>query len=113
MKRRDILLLEEIKSYVDSHLDKSLTINALCKDFGINRYKLQKGFQHITGKPIRVYIIHRKMELAARRLQETEDSIKALSFEFGYRSSGNFCKAFKLVFDVSPTEYRNQACPVS
>ena len=108
MKRRDAALLAEIIAYVHEHLDREIHVKDLCAQFGINRNKLQTGFHTLTGKPVRTYLISTRMETAAQRLQDTDDPIKMIAMDLGYKTSANFGKTFKLFFGTSPVEFRKQ-----
>jgi AraC family transcriptional regulator len=51
-----------------------------------------------------------RLETAARKLLFNPDAdITGLAFELGFSSSQNFAKAFRKHFDMSPTEFRQQA----
>jgi AraC-like DNA-binding protein len=52
------------------------------------------------------------MDLAARRLVESDDSLAAIAAEIGYESEFAFGKAFKRRFGVPPGTYRRSSAPV-
>ena len=106
MKRKDAQLIADIKEYLDDHLYQEHPIADLCRRFSINREKLQVGFHELTQSTVHAYIIHQRIEKAATRLIETEDSIKAIAMDSGYKKQRSFNKTFKSIFRLTPATYR-------
>jgi AraC-like DNA-binding protein len=90
MKRRDVQLIQEIRGYIDEHLYTNHSIQFLCRQFVINREKLQVGFHELVKSTVHAYIIRQRLERAAKRLIETEESIKAIAIESGYKKQRSF-----------------------
>ncbi len=106
MKRKDAQLIQEIRDYLDENLYKEHTIPDLCHRFTINREKLQLGFHELVQSTVHSYIIHQRIERAAQRLLETEDSIKVIALDSGYKKQRSFNKTFKTIFQLTPATYR-------
>ena len=106
MKRKDAQLIADIKEYLDDNLYQEHPIADICRRFTINREKLQAGFHELTQSTVHAYIIHQRIEQAALRLLETEDSIKAIAIDSGYKKQRSFNKTFKTVYKLTPASYR-------
>jgi AraC-like DNA-binding protein len=106
MKRKDIQLIREIKDFLDEHLYEDHSIVELCRRFMVNREKLQSGFHELVDSTVHAYIIHQRMQNAARRLQDSDDSIKAIALDSGYKKQRSFNKTFKTIFNQTPAAYR-------
>ncbi|HEV3412842.1 MAG TPA: helix-turn-helix domain-containing protein [Puia sp.] len=106
MKRRDVQLIEEIRQFLDDNLYAQHSIQGLCRQFTINREKLQLGFHELVHSTVHAYIIRRRLERAAQRLVESDDSIKAIALESGYKKQRSFNKTFKTVYHLTPATYR-------
>jgi len=106
MKRKDAQLIREIKEFLDEHLYEDHSILEICRRFMINREKLQAGFHEQTNSTVHAYIIHRRMKNAASRLVESDDSIKAIALDSGYKKQRSFNKTFKSIFNLTPAAYR-------
>ena len=52
------------------------------------------------------YLVHYRLKKAAMLLTNTERKISTVSVETGFSSSDYFCKTFKKVYRLTPTEYR-------
>jgi AraC-like DNA-binding protein len=92
MKRRDAQLIGEIREYIDEHLYTNHSIQSLCRQFVINREKLQVGFHELVKSTVHAYIMRQRIEQAAKRLLESDDSIKAIALNSGYKKQRSFNK---------------------
>ncbi len=106
MKRKDAQLIGEIRDYIDQHLYEQFTVQDLCRKFTINREKLQNGFHELVQSTVHAYVIGQRMQQAAQRLMESDDSIKAISLDSGYKKQRSFNKTFKTIFNMTPAAYR-------
>lgn len=106
MKRKDAQLILEIRDFIDEHLYEQHTIQEICRQFNINREKLQTGFHELVQSTVHAYIIRQRIERAARQLLESEDSIKAVALDSGYKKQRSFNKTFKTIYQMTPASYR-------
>ena len=106
MNRKDELLIREIRDYLDQNLYKEHSIPGLCRQFTINREKLQAGFHHLVQSTVHAYIVRQRIERAAQRLLESDDSIKAIALDSGYKKQRSFNKTFKAIYNLTPAAYR-------
>jgi AraC-like DNA-binding protein len=106
MKRKDIQLIREIRDWLDENLYEAHSIEGLCRRFMINREKLQSGFRELFQSTVHAYIVDRRIEKAAQRLLESDDSIKAIALDSGYKKQRSFNKIFKTIYNVTPAAYR-------
>lgn len=54
------------------------------------------------------YAIRYKLKQAARLLDTTEGSISYIAQSTGFHNIGYFCRKFKEVFKLTPSQYRNK-----
>jgi transcriptional regulator GlxA family with amidase domain len=88
------------------------TIAELARVCGLSRAAFNRRFAAATGtSPLR-HLYLARMDLAGRRLLETDDSLAAIAAEIGYESEFAFGKAFKRRFGVPPGTYRRSRAPV-
>lgn len=106
MKQKDTLLIREIKDYLDNHLYDNHTIQGICRKFTINREKLQTGFQQCFHFTVHAYIVNQRMRQAAEHLLISDDSIKSIALNSGYKKQRSFNKTFKTIFNMTPAAYR-------
>ena len=58
------------------------------------------------GDSIAAHIKNHRMEYAAARLLESDDSISEIAKSVGYESHSKFSAEFRKMYDVSPAAYR-------
>jgi AraC-like DNA-binding protein len=106
MKRKDAQLIHEVRDFLDEHLYKEHSIADICGRFHINREKLQSGFREFVQSTVHAYIIRQRIERAAQRLLESDDSVKAVALDSGYKKQRSFNKTFKSIYHLTPAAYR-------
>jgi len=106
IKRRDIATLQEIRQFIEENFTKEIPIAFICKEFGINRTKLQEGFNQQFNTSVHVLISQLRMEKARNMLKETDESVKLIGMESGYKTLSSFTRVFTKMHNMSPTHYR-------
>lgn len=106
MKNKDVQLIQKIRDYLDENLYEGHSIQSICRKFNINREKLQAGFHALVQCTVHAYIVRQRIERAAQCLLETDDSIKMIALDSGYKKQRSFNKTFKAVYNVTPASYR-------
>src|ERR1700761_5583802 len=106
MKRKDVQLIQKIRDYLDENLYEEHSIQSLCRQFTINREKLQAGFHELVNSTVHAYIVRQRIDRAAQRLLTTDDSIKAIALDSGYKKQRSFNKTFKALYNLTPASYR-------
>lgn len=71
-----------------------------------SRSALAERFRAVIGEPPMHYLTRLRMQLAARRLGESQYSIARVADEVGYDSSAAFQRAFKRYFGAPPAAWR-------
>jgi AraC-like DNA-binding protein len=80
----------------------------LAAEVGASRSVLVERFHQFLGEPPLTYLARWRMQLAARRLQTTRDTVLQVAAEVGYESEAAFSRAFKREFQIPPAQYRNR-----
>lgn len=83
------------------------TLADLAAEAGASRSVLVERFHQFLGEPPLTYLARWRMQLAARRLQTTRDTVVQVAAEVGYESEAAFNRAFKREFQIPPARYRN------
>lgn len=84
------------------------TTEGLAKEVAMSRSAFAERFTRIMGEPPMRYLAGQRLQVAARRLKETNDSIARIAFNVGYESEAAFNHAFKRDFGVPPMSWRKQ-----
>lgn len=107
IKRRDIAMLQEVHQYIEDNFMRDIPIAVICKEFGLNRTKLQEGFNQLYSSSVHAMISHMRMDKARRMLQETDEPVKIIALECGYKTLSSFTRVFTRLHQMSPTRYRS------
>ena len=105
-KRRDIATLQEIRQFIEGNFTRDIPIATLCKEFGFNRTKLQEGFNQLFDVTVHTFISQMRMDKARALLRETDEPIKFIAMECGYKKLSSFTRVFTRWNNMSPTQYR-------
>jgi AraC family transcriptional regulator, alkane utilization regulator len=82
------------------------TVSELAREAGTSRSVLFERFIAIVGQPPIEYLANWRMQLAAKRLRNTHDSLAAVAAAVGYESEASFNRAFKRITGLAPGRWR-------
>ncbi|WP_445149883.1 AraC family transcriptional regulator [Baekduia sp. Peel2402] len=85
------------------------TTSELARATAVSRATLARRFPAVVGETPAGYLTRRRMDLAARRLRDTDDSLEQIAQAVGYTSVYAFSRAFRRARAVPPGRYRTQA----
>lgn len=94
--------------YLSSHITEPIRLDALADAAGYSLSRFKTKFKEAIGITPAEYVTMQKIELAKRRLIESNESITELAYNLGYSSSNYFCSVFKKLMNCSPQNYRLQ-----
>jgi AraC-like DNA-binding protein len=111
MRLKDAGLLLQVRDYIDSNLHRNLPIAQLCREFNTNKTSLQERFRAHCGTSLHAFLLQSRMERAEALLRQTDDPVKFVAMQCGYRKVHSFNKAFKAYAQLSPGAYRRTSLP--
>lgn len=85
------------------------TVGSLAASIGVSSATLARRFTARVGEPPAAYLTRWRMDLAAQRLRDTEDTVGAIARSLGYTSEYAFNRAFTRHRRTPPGRYRSQA----
>ena len=97
--------IEEIRRYITTHLEESLSIDDLAGRFYISRYYLMHRFKDVTGYSVHQYIRQKRLLLAGQLIRSGVPVLKAAE-QAGFTEYSSFLRAFQSTFHMSPTDFR-------
>ena len=98
--------------HIQNHLDDALCLDDLAGVALFSPYHFHRIFRGMVGESVQAHIRRLRLERAASRLKTTDNSVLHLAFEAGFETHEAFSRAFRAMFGVSPTEFRNQHQPI-
>jgi AraC-like DNA-binding protein len=85
------------------------TIESLARDIGTSRSTLADRFSHYLDEPPMAYLARWRLQLGARLLTTTQQSVLEVAGRVGYESEAAFNRAFRREFGLPPGRYRRTA----
>ena len=109
LDRKTALVLDETRRYMEEHLDEHLTIPTLSRRALLSATTFKKGFHRMYGLPVHTWLRQRRMERAAKLLQDSSLSVLGVAQAVGYGSVSQFSAAFRRQYGLTPAQYRKNA----
>jgi AraC-like DNA-binding protein len=94
---------------IHGRLSEPWTIDSLAREVNVSRATLARRFGELVGQTPLGYLTRWRMDVAAQRLRDTDDTIAAIAAAVGYRSEYAFSRAFARHRGIAPGRYRRQA----
>lgn len=98
--------LYALREFLHQTFTKDHSLRNLAMAFGLNEFKLKKGFKELFGTTVFDYLHDLKMEYAKQLLAGDEVYINEVSGMVGYKNPNHFSTAFKRKYGVNPTQLR-------
>lgn len=99
--------IHRVYDYITQHFTERLTLDTLSSIFFMNKFYLQKQFQHYIGKSPCEYQNELRIDSAKELLRMTNLSVNDISVRLGFESTSYFIHLFKKREGVTPLQYRN------
>ena len=88
---------------------RAWTTECLASELTISRSTLTRRFRAVTGAAPADYLTRWRMDLAAIRLRDTDDTLEAIARSVGYTSVYAFSRAFRRSRSQAPGQFRSAA----
>lgn len=101
-------MVKEAQSYLESNLDKKISVEHLASRFAVGRRHFDRRFIKATGNTPLEYLQRVKIESAKKALETSRKAINEVMYEVGYSDVKAFREVFRKITGMSPLEYRNK-----
>jgi AraC family transcriptional activator of pyochelin receptor len=106
MKAADRDALFALKEFLNKTFTKEHSLRTLSRSFGLNEFKLKRGFKELFGTTVFDYLHDLKMEYARQKLSGENVLINEVSGLVGYKNPNHFSTAFKRKYGINPAQLR-------
>ncbi|HOJ09940.1 MAG TPA: response regulator [Clostridiales bacterium] len=100
--------IQYIKNYVKSNFYKDVSLAKVSNELSMNYYYISDLFKKETGMSFSDYVIDIRLEKAKKLLLETGIKIYEIAEKSGFYDSKHFCRTFKKLYNLTPSEYREK-----
>ncbi len=98
----------EAQAWMEAHYAGDVAIDALAGQVGLSPRHFKRRFKKATGETPLGYLQRVRIEAAKKRLETTQESMNAITWQIGYEDSSSFRRLFKKTTGLSPREYRDK-----
>lgn len=98
-------LHEQIKRYVDS-AEKFPGVKETANALNISRATVHRIFSENYGLPLKEYVDAKRHETACKILENSSFTVRQTAAACGFSSVQYFCRAFRKLSGISPSEWR-------
>jgi AraC-like DNA-binding protein len=95
-----------VNRYILDNIHTELTVGGMSASLMLSRDYFSRVFRNTYGMPPRAYIKKERIRYATVRLTESNVSVKEAANELNYDNVNLFCRQFKDVTGLTPTQYR-------
>lgn len=98
--------------YIDREYIYITSVKDVARELSYSEYYLSHIFSEKMGISMKEYIIKKKLQTAAQMLKKTNLSIGEISDYLNFNMPHSFSLAFKKMYLMSPSEYRNSSLQI-
>lgn len=99
--------LQMMMQFIHSNYPESISLLDIAKVGEVSISTALNLFRNVLNTSPVNYLICYRLRKAALLLTNTEKKVSAISIETGFSNTDYFCKTFKRMYSLTPTEYRN------
>lgn len=92
--------------HIQGHLDHALDLDELARLAHFSPFHFHRVFRGMVGEPVKAHVRRLRLERAAYRLKAGEQSVTHIAFDAGYETHEAFTRAFRAMFEESPSGFR-------
>ena len=92
--------------YIQQHLDEAVALEDLARVAHFSPYHFHRLFRGMVGESVMEHVRRLRLERAAHRLKFSDQPVTRIAFDAGYETHEAFTRAFRAMFDQSPSEFR-------
>lgn len=99
-------IIPKVLKYLNNNYYENITLDDAAKSVNLSYHYFSKIFKDEVGKNFVDYLTELRIEKSMKFLENHRLSIKEVCHKIGYNDPNYYCKIFKKVTGMTPTEYR-------
>lgn len=100
--------LQIMMQYIHKNYSEHITLADIAKTVSVSKSSALNIFnKYLHISPVS-YLINYRLKRAAKLLADTDGSVYSIANDTGFENVGYFCRSFKELFGVTPSEYRKK-----
>ena len=98
--------LRQVRSTVFSDLERTWTVREMAALAYLSPSRFHSLYRAVFGISPMDDLIRARIDTAQNRLSDTEETVQNLSEQLGYRNVTHFCRQFKQLTGMTPSQFR-------
>jgi AraC family transcriptional regulator len=98
--------LRKIKELVHAKMEDDLSLDDMAQSVGLSTAHFARMFRKSTGETPHQFVLRQRLERARAMLRAPDARVLDVAVACGFKTQQHFAQAFRDVWGVSPTEYR-------
>lgn len=99
-------LINQVMLYIESNLSEDLSLQVLADRYDYSAIYFHQLFKTITHVTLSQYVTSKRIDKAKELLIHSNETIKAICYEVGYKDPSYFVSVFVKVIGMTPKTYR-------
>lgn len=102
--------VRKVREYVDARIAERILVSDLGVLVGLSEAHFSRSFKRACGIAPHAFVLHRRLELAARLMLESPASLTDIALHCGFTDQAHLCNQFKHSMGESPAAWRRARC---
>jgi AraC family transcriptional regulator len=98
--------LRRIKELVHSRMEDDLSLDEMAQAVGLSTAHFARMFRKSTGETPHQFVLRQRLERAKAMLRAPDARVLDVAVACGFKTQQHFAQAFRGLWGVSPTDYR-------
>jgi AraC family transcriptional regulator len=103
--------LKRVLEYVDSNLDREISLTNLAEAAGLSAAHLCNAFRHSTGKSPHQFVMHARIKRAKDLLMRPGLRVIDAAIASRFKNPQHFARVFRSACHLTPTQYKMENMP--
>jgi AraC family transcriptional regulator len=99
--------IQKTLNHIEEHIFEEMQMEDLAEIAALSLFYYQRLFARLVKSPVREYIKMRRLARACATLRDKQKRIIDVAVEYGFGSHETFTRAFKDIYGITPTQYRD------
>jgi AraC family transcriptional regulator len=96
----------KVRDYIDSHITGPILVADLCALVQRSEAHFSRSFKSTFGESPHVFLVRRRVELAAQYMLTTDASLSDIALRCGFTDQAHLCKQFRQAVGQTPAAWR-------
>jgi AraC family transcriptional regulator len=103
----------KVRDYIDAHITRPVLVAHLCALVQRSEAHFSRAFKRTFGESPHVFLVRRRVELAAQYMLTTHASLSDIALRCGFADQAHLCKQFRQATGQTPSGWRRAHRPTA